>query len=362
MKKKFSFIFSLIIVFGIISSMVATISNASTTTHEAESHTNKFKYAIVSGSYVEFEAHKDAYIEMKKVNAPSSGTVSLTFVYSNSSGGSAPIEVKVNSRRILNKVPFENTGGSWAEKTITASMNNSNNKIRFKVRAPISGIRLDKVILNDNNNDDNDDDGSDSSPSPPSDDSANYEITSDGTFHVLSGTFDCGGESYGNVGDGSQDEDQPAVFELEPGTNLIDCIIVPPAGDGIHVHGNNTVENVRFLDVGEDAISMRSNFEGGTVTIRNCSFSNADDKVLQVNRESTWYLYGLTVNTAGKVMRQNGGKTFKLDVYIDGLVAYDINEALVRSDSPNCTVFYRNITTDLRSDKWWKGELNTVPW
>jgi hypothetical protein len=48
---------------------------------------------------------------------------------------------------------------------------------------------------------------------------------------------------------------------------------------------------------------MRSNFEGGTVTIRNSSFSNAEDKVLQVNRESTWYLYEVTANTAGKVMR-----------------------------------------------------------
>ena len=206
-------------------------------------------------------------------------------------------------------------------------------------------------------------------PDPSPGDSADYEVTDEGTIHVKKGTFDGGGESYGNIGDGTQDEGQPAVFELEPGTNLVNCIIVPPAGDGIHVHGDNTVENVIFEDVGEDAISMRSNFEGGTVTIRNCSFSDADDKVLQVNRESTWYLYDVTVNTAGKVMRQNGGTTFKLDVYIDGLKAYDINEALVRSDSPSCTVHYTlneegepDIDTDLPKDRWWKGELTAVPW
>lgn len=195
-----------------------------------------------------------------------------------------------------------------------------------------------------------------------SDDTADFEVTSEGTIHVLSGTFDCGGEEYGNIGDGSQSESQPAVFELEPGTNLINCTIVPPAGDGIHVHGNNTVENVTFSDVGEDAISMRSNYEGGTITIKNCSFSKADDKVFQVNRESTWKLFNITVNTAGKVMRQNGGKTFKLDVYIDGLKAYNIDEAIVRSDSPNCTVYYKNITTDLPSDEWWMGELTAVAW
>jgi pectate lyase C len=205
--------------------------------------------------------------------------------------------------------------------------------------------------------------GSDPSPDDlQSDDTADYEITSEGTIHVFSGTFDGQGENYGDVGDGSQDESQPAVFELEPGANLKNCTIVPPAGDGIHVHGENVIENVTFTDVGEDAISMRSNAEGGTVTIRNCSFANADDKVFQVNKESTWYLYDLTVNGAGKVMRQNGGKTFKLDVYIDGLEAYDIDEAIVRSDSPDCTVYYKNITTDLPTEEWWRGELAAVPW
>jgi hypothetical protein len=201
----------------------------------------------------------------------------------------------------------------------------------------------------------------DPDPDPIDNDDVESEVTSEGTIRVLKGTYDGGGESFGGVGDGSQSEDQPPVFELEPGTNLINCKIVPPAGDGIHVHGDNTIENVEFVDVGEDAISMRSNFEGGTVTIRNCSFSKASDKVFQVNRESTWYLYDITVNTAGKVLRQNGGKTFKLDVYIDGLEAYDIDEAIVRSDSPDCTVYYENITTDLPSDKWWKGELTAVP-
>lgn len=193
-------------------------------------------------------------------------------------------------------------------------------------------------------------------------DTADYEITSEGTIHVFSGTFDGKGKNYGNVGDGSQDESQPAVFELEPGTNLKNCTIVPPAGDGIHVHGDNVIENITFTNVGEDAISMRSNAEGGTVTIRNCSFAKAEDKVLQVNRESTWYLYDLTVDGAGKVLRQNGGKTFKLDVYIDGLEAHDVNESIVRSDSSDCTVYYKDITTDLPAEKWWRGELTAVSW
>jgi hypothetical protein len=53
-----------------------------------------------------------------------------------------------------------------------------------------------------------------STPDTSPDDSADYEVTDEGTIHVLSGTFDGGGESYDNIGDGSQDEGQPAVFEL----------------------------------------------------------------------------------------------------------------------------------------------------
>jgi len=52
----------------------------------AESSSNHLKYAKVESNYVVFDQTKDAYIEMKKVNSPVTGEVTITIVYSNGSG------------------------------------------------------------------------------------------------------------------------------------------------------------------------------------------------------------------------------------------------------------------------------------
>lgn len=181
------------------------------------------------------------------------------------------------------------------------------------------------------------------------------------TITVKAGqTYDGGGKEYGKIGDGSQNEKQSAVFVLEKGASLKNCKIIPPSGDGIHVMGNNTISNVTFTDVGEDAISMRSEASGGTVTISNCSFSKGEDKIFQVNKESTWNLNNITVNGAGKVLRQNGNTTFPLTVNINGLKATNVKEAIVRSDSTKCKVNYSNITCNLDKSKWFKGKLTAT--
>jgi pectate lyase C len=370
MKKKsiITLILSLVIVISTFTFFMVT-TNAASSTHEAEDDANKFKYASVNGDYVEFDATKDAYVEMKSVNSPASGTATLTFVYSKSSSGTVPVEVKVNGTTVVSKESFSSTGGSWAEKSIEASMESgSDNKIRFKLRAAAEGVCLDKVIIStdggsssDDDSDSDDSDNNDDDDSDSSDNTASYTIDDEGTIVVHSGTFNGGGKSYGSdIGDGSQDEDQPAVFELEEGADLTNCVIVPPAGDGIHVEGNNEISDVEFTDVGEDAISMRSSAEGGTVKITDCSFAKGEDKIFQVNKESTWYLTDIEVDGAGKVMRQNGGKTFPLTVYIDGLKATDIDEAIVRSDSEDCTVYYRDITCNLDKSDWWYGDLTAI--
>ncbi|MEN8905299.1 MAG: pectate lyase [Clostridiales bacterium] len=367
MKTKFKVALTICVTLAVLSSslFIATL-NAASSTHEAEASSNNLKYASVSGGNVVFDNKKDAYVEMKKVNSPSSGNATLTFYYSASN--SFPLELKVNGSTICSKDTI-----SSSSKTVSYSANmnsGSDNKIKFKIREAVSGVKLDKVVIST----DGSSSGSTSSTSTPSDSSSTSSSSSsggsakwsqdgDGTITVTSGVFDGGGKSYGsNVGDGSQSESQPAVFELEKGTSLKNCKIVPPAGDGIHVDGNNTVSNVTFTDVGEDAISMRSGASGGKVTVEDCSFSKADDKVLQVNKESTWYLYDNTVNGAGKVMRQNGGKTFKLTVYIDGLKATGVKEAIVRSDSSNCTVYYKNISCNLSQSDWWMGKLTAKSW
>jgi pectate lyase C len=188
---------------------------------------------------------------------------------------------------------------------------------------------------------------------------ADWSKNDKGTIVVKSGIFDGKGQNYGKVGDGSQREDQPPVFELYPGTSLKDVVIVPPAGDGIHVHGDNRVSNVTFIDVGEDAISMRVGFKGGTVIIENSSFSRGADKIFQANIPGVWYIKNCKVNGAGKVFRQNGGTTFKLDIFIDGLEARSYGEAVVRSDASKCTVYYRNLKA---GRNLWKGRLKAVKW
>ena len=178
------------------------------------------------------------------------------------------------------------------------------------------------------------------------------------TITVAAGqTYDGKGAHFGKIGNGGQSESQPPAFILMKGASLKNVVIDAPAGDGIHVHGNNTLTNVQMPDVGEDAVSMRSSFEGGTVTINDSSFSKGEDKIFQVNKASTWYLNNVTVNGAGKVLRQNGGSTFAMNVYINGLNAKNVKEALVRSDSSSCKVKYRNVTSNLAKSKWFKGKL-----
>lgn len=344
--------------------------SAATVTHEAEASTNNLKYARVEGSYVVFDARKDAYDEMKKVGSPGAGSMTISVVYSNGSGKSLPMEVRVNGATIISDLAFPSTGSwsTWRTLNLTATLKaSSDNVVRLKTRTADGGPRLDKIVINGSGTNPttnptvNPTSNPTTNPTPTSSGgggSASYTTNSDGTITVNSGTFDGGGKSYGsNIGNGSQDEDQPPVFILMPGANLRNCRIVPPAGDGVHVHGNNVVENCTWTDVGEDALSMRSSFEGGNVTVTNCTFNNADDKVLQFNRSCTVYTNNCVVNTASKFIRQNGGTTFAMTIYINGFTGTNIDEAIVRSDSPSCRVYYRNITCNLPSSEWWMGKL-----
>ena len=118
--------------------------------HEAEAGSNNFKYAKVESNYVVFDQTKDAYIEMKKVGSPISGEVTLTFIYSNGSGKSLPIEIKVNSNTIESNKEFPSTGSwnTWSSLSVKANMSSGfENIIRFKTRSSDGGPRLDKVIV-----------------------------------------------------------------------------------------------------------------------------------------------------------------------------------------------------------------------
>lgn len=118
--------------------------------HEAEADSNNLKSAKVQSNYVVFDQTKDAYIEMKKVGSPASGEVTINFAYSNGSGKSLPMEIKVNGDTIESNKEFPSTGSwnTWDTLSLNAKMNSGlDNVIRIKTRSSDGGPQIDKVIV-----------------------------------------------------------------------------------------------------------------------------------------------------------------------------------------------------------------------
>jgi hypothetical protein len=142
------------------------------------------------------------------------------------------------------------------------------------------------------------------------------------------------------LGDGSQAEGQSPIFRLEHGATLRNVVIDHSGADGIHLYGDATLENIHWLDIGEDAMTVRG--EGSTVHLDCGSSANGDDKTFQVNASSTIYISNFTARNAGKFMRQNGGTTFHIDVYIDHCDISNMNESIFRTDSSSSHVTFTN--------------------
>jgi hypothetical protein len=78
----------------------------------------------------------------------------------------------------------------------------------------------------------------------------------------------------------NQREGQPPIFRLRAGARLRDLYILN-APDGVHIDGGGvTVDNVRFLNVCEDAVTVN---RGADVTIINSVFRGCMDKGIQIN-------------------------------------------------------------------------------
>jgi pectate lyase C len=163
------------------------------------------------------------------------------------------------------------------------------------------------------------------------------------TIVVRSGdTFDGRGKRYTAgpaVGDGSQSEGQKPVFKLEDGATLLNVVLGAPAADGIHTHGNVTLKNVVWEDIGEDALTIK---KSGTVVLDGGSARNGDDKVFQINAASTFRVSNFRAENAGKFIRQNGGTKYKVQVFIDRCDIAGMDEAIFRTDSKLSTVSMTN--------------------
>ncbi len=185
---------------------------------------------------------------------------------------------------------------------------------------------------------------------PPAD-----TITVNETIVISEGeTFDGEGKRYvanpDTLGDGSQSESQQSVFRLEDGATLKNVVLGHPAADGVHTYGDALVENVVWEDVGEDALTIK---DEGHVTVRGGLAQNGEDKVFQVNAPSTFEIINFTADNAGKMIRQNGGTTFKTSIFIEGSVITNMNEAIFRTDSSSSEVTMTNTRYSDVGYKWY---------
>ncbi|MGY0066556.1 pectate lyase [Streptomyces sp. QTS137] len=125
----------------------------------------------------------------------------------------------------------------------------------------------------------------------------------------VSGSLDGGMKKYygtGDLGGDSQDEGQDPVFELADGATLKNVIIGTPAADGVHCKGSCTLQNVWWLDVGEDAASFKGKSSSAQYKVIGGGARKADDKVLQFNGAGTLTVSGFQVEDFGKLVRSCG--------------------------------------------------------
>ncbi|MEV6179319.1 pectate lyase [Streptomyces sp. NPDC052016] len=138
--------------------------------------------------------------------------------------------------------------------------------------------------------------------------------TADGSKAVsstikVSGTYDGKLQKFygtGALGGSGQDEGQDPVFELADGAVLKNVIIGTPAADGVHCKGSCTLQNVWWLDVGEDAASFKGKSSSSVYKVIGGGAKNGADKVLQFNGAGKLVVTGFRVENSGKLVRSCG--------------------------------------------------------
>lgn len=184
--------------------------------------------------------------------------------------------------------------------------------------------------------------GSSSSGGKGSSCSSTGSVSISSTVYVTSGTYDGGCRTYNPtsaLGDGSQDESQDPAFRVENGATLRNVIIGNNGVDGIHLYNGGRLENIRWTNVGEDAMTVKSE---GNVTLTNVEGYDGEDKFLQINAVTNLSVSNCIVDNMGKFLRQNGGKTFEMSVTVDNCDISNMKEGIFRSDSPNATAHISN--------------------
>ncbi|WP_055628651.1 pectate lyase [Streptomyces hirsutus] len=125
----------------------------------------------------------------------------------------------------------------------------------------------------------------------------------------VSGTKDYGMKRLygtGDLGSGSQDEDQGPILELADGAVLKNVILGAPAADGVHCKGSCTLQNVWWEDVGEDAATFKGKSSSSVYTVSGGGAKEASDKVFQFNGAGTLNVSNFAVKNFGTFVRSCG--------------------------------------------------------
>lgn len=125
----------------------------------------------------------------------------------------------------------------------------------------------------------------------------------------VSGTYDGKLTKFygsGELGGSGQEEGQDPVFQLADGAVLKNVIIGTPAADGVHCLGSCTLQNVWWLDVGEDAATFKGKSSSAVYTVYGGGARNGSDKVLQFNGAGKLVVSKFQVENSGKLVRSCG--------------------------------------------------------
>jgi hypothetical protein len=145
------------------------------------------------------------------------------------------------------------------------------------------------------------------------------------TFEVAS-FYDGHGQRFvgeGALGSGTQDEDQPPLFELAAGATLKNVVLGSPAADGVHCLGTCTLENVWWEDVGEDAATLKGDSASQVMRVVGGGALHAADKVFQHNGPGSFIIQGFYVEDFGKLYRSCGNckEQYTRHVEVHGVAA-----------------------------------------
>jgi pectate lyase C len=129
------------------------------------------------------------------------------------------------------------------------------------------------------------------------------------------------------------------VFRVENGATLRNVVLGNNGADGTHTYNGATLDNIYWMNVGEDAMTIKSS---GTTTVRNIEGYDSADKFFQVNAASTLNVSNCIIHRAGKALRQNGGTTFQVNVSFDRCDLNTLGEGVFRTDSSSSTARLTN--------------------